>query len=864
MKNTVLLLIVLLSALLLPANTYAQNRCGHEELMELLLQDPQYLEAHQQKLARAALMAEQHIGTRMDCEETIILPVAIHFQNVANPDRPCLEELAMNQIETANQDFQGTNPDIDTWVENQPTFFPDIQNGEACIQFCIATQNHPSGYDLSDGDLAVTINEFSNSFNSDWSGYINIFVRDFSFLGSSPLGGNGNGDGVNVDKQAFGTAPNCGELSPGAPYNLGRTLTHELGHYFLLSHIWQSNGCGVDDFVSDTPLADDEYFGCPSIGASSCGSTDMHMNYMDYTNDACMYAFSAGQVNRMEDYINANLQNVIANAALVCSVVNDPTCDDGIQNGNETGVDCGGPDCPVCPVEPTCDDGIQNGNETGVDCGGPDCPACPVEPTCDDGIQNGNETGVDCGGPDCPACPVEPTCNDGIQNGNETGVDCGGPDCAPCATNCVDHTLQIILDLVGNQTTWSITTPNGMIVAQGGPYVNFSLGSEINETICLEEGCYSFNIYDSAGNGICCRAGQGSYTFSGPNGVIASGAAFGFSDLTDFCVGDLPEPTCEDGIQNGNETGVDCGGPDCPACPVEPTCDDGIQNGNETGVDCGGPDCPACPVEPTCDDGIQNGNETGVDCGGPDCPACPVEPTCDDGIQNGNETGVDCGGPDCPACPVEPTCDDGIQNGNETGVDCGGPDCAPCEEVDCPAPTGNEVTYFDSPFFVRVSWNPVPGATEYEVRYRVEGFVNWTTLSTTSTSVLIWRLAPSTTYEYQIRALCASGWSDYTADTFTTNAARLGADNATNAIEVVELYPNPTTDLLVLELQSVLATQTRIRVYDVLGREVLNRALRLESGANRLELNVSEFSAGYYLLSIQQGTEQITKGFVKQ
>jgi len=108
----------------------------------------------------------------------------------------------------------------------------------------------------------------------------------------------------------------------------------------------------------------------------------------------------------------------------------------------------------------------------------------------------------------------------------------------------------------------------------------------------------------------------------------------------DNCVS--PPPTCTDGIQNGNETGVDCGGPDCPACP---TCDDGIQNGNETGVDCGGPDCPACP---TCFDGIQNGNETGVDCGGPDCTACP---TCDDSVQNGFETGVDCGGPDCPACP---------------------------------------------------------------------------------------------------------------------------------------------------------------------------------------------------------------------
>lgn len=52
------------------------------------------------------------------------------------------------------------------------------------------------------------------------------------------------------------------------------------------------------------------------------------------------------------------------------------------------------------------------------------------EPTCTDGIQNGTEAGVDCGGP-CAACP---SCTDGVQNGEETGIDCGGPDCDPCYT----------------------------------------------------------------------------------------------------------------------------------------------------------------------------------------------------------------------------------------------------------------------------------------------------------------------------------------------------------------------------------------------------------------------------------------------
>jgi len=80
--------------------------------------------------------------------------------------------------------------------------------------------------------------------------------------------------------------------------------------------------------------------------------------------------------------------------------------------------------------EPTCTDGVRNGDETGIDCGG-DCDPCP---TCMDGIQNQDETGVDCGGI-CDPCP---TCDDGVQNGDETGVDCGG-SCDPCVAPFMEH-----------------------------------------------------------------------------------------------------------------------------------------------------------------------------------------------------------------------------------------------------------------------------------------------------------------------------------------------------------------------------------------------------------------------------------------
>lgn len=76
--------------------------------------------------------------------------------------------------------------------------------------------------------------------------------------------------------------------------------------------------------------------------------------------------------------------------------------------------------------------------------------------SCSDGIKNGNETGVDCGGT-CPACPVIPTCSDGIKNGNETGVDCGGTDCSPCNTGCSTPTGLFVSNNTGTQATlnWS-------------------------------------------------------------------------------------------------------------------------------------------------------------------------------------------------------------------------------------------------------------------------------------------------------------------------------------------------------------------------------------------------------------------------
>jgi len=87
--------------------------------------------------------------------------------------------------------------------------------------------------------------------------------------------------------------------SAQAPFDLGRTCTHEVGHWLNLRHIWGDGRCRQDDFVADTPSSDGPNYGCPGFPTTNCKTADMTMNYMDYVNDACMYMFTDGQRNRM-------------------------------------------------------------------------------------------------------------------------------------------------------------------------------------------------------------------------------------------------------------------------------------------------------------------------------------------------------------------------------------------------------------------------------------------------------------------------------------------------------------------------------------------------------------------------------------
>ena len=106
-------------------------------------------------------------------------------------------------------------------------------------------------------------------------------------------------------------------LLNGGSYHKGRTATHEVGHWLNLEHVWGAWGNCGNDQVADTPTQEEENYSCPSFphNTNSCGTTnangDMFMNYMDYTNDACMNFFTIGQKNRMHSAINQYRSNLL-------------------------------------------------------------------------------------------------------------------------------------------------------------------------------------------------------------------------------------------------------------------------------------------------------------------------------------------------------------------------------------------------------------------------------------------------------------------------------------------------------------------------------------------------------------------------
>lgn len=329
----------LLVILFITQVTFSQRTCGTDSYMQVINQNPNaklYYTDLQKKFDIELQKLENKNSVNknaMQPNATIRIPVAVHYPTAGSASaalKTCLRNLAQTQINILNADYNATNSDISLW-SSASSFYPGTNYGSLNVEFVLATQNHPAGTGLANGDLAVTFGtdfltagtpNCTDGCNLDdtWAGYCNLVVTNISggILGFSPLGGSpSQGMTVVIDNNAFGatmtTSPaTCTGFAPSAPYNKGRTLTHELGHFFNLSHTFQAcdgaNCATSGDKVCDTPPANTAYYDCVDPGSvpTTCGSIpQLTMNYMDYVQDACMYMFTVGQANRMQAWYNA-------------------------------------------------------------------------------------------------------------------------------------------------------------------------------------------------------------------------------------------------------------------------------------------------------------------------------------------------------------------------------------------------------------------------------------------------------------------------------------------------------------------------------------------------------------------------------
>ncbi len=194
-----------------------------------------------------------------------------------------------SQIDVLNADFRKTNSD----AGNTPSEFAGVV-ADSEVQFTLADVRREANSRTSWG----TNDEVKSIYPPVTpETHLNIWVCNIGggILGYAQFpGGPAATDGVVVGPNYFG---DTGYVS--APFDKGRTVTHEVGHYLNLRHIWGDGRCRQDDFVADTPSSDGPNYGCPGYPTVNCKSTDMTMNYMDYTNDNCMYMFSEGQKSRL-------------------------------------------------------------------------------------------------------------------------------------------------------------------------------------------------------------------------------------------------------------------------------------------------------------------------------------------------------------------------------------------------------------------------------------------------------------------------------------------------------------------------------------------------------------------------------------
>ncbi len=275
----------------------------------LLDRDPAYRQRREEienlTLARKRARSRGRTGTTL-------VPVVVHVVH-SNLSQNISAEQVASQIAVLNEDFAGRNADL---ISVPPVWRDALGNGR--IVFDLADRD-PSGAATTGITRTSTSTaafgdddavKFAGAGGADaWPAdrYLNMWVCHLhDLLGYAQFpGGPAQTDGVVIDYRAFGTIGTA-----EAPFHLGRSATHEVGHWLNLFHIWGDDGlgCAGTDHVDDTPNQAGPNTGVPGFPRVTCGNAphgDMFVNFMDYVDDRSMVMFTVGQVERMHAALDA-------------------------------------------------------------------------------------------------------------------------------------------------------------------------------------------------------------------------------------------------------------------------------------------------------------------------------------------------------------------------------------------------------------------------------------------------------------------------------------------------------------------------------------------------------------------------------
>lgn len=560
-----------------PSSIHPTNglvRCFSEEYEKYLQEnDPKRLTNAQFEAWLSPLIEEYKIAQTLSSQsgDIITIPVVVHV--IHNGDaygvnENITDEQVESQITVMTQDFRR--------MMGTPGFNNNPVGADTQIQFALAKVD-PNG-NPTNGINRVNLCEASwstSEINSlvkpstiwDPTLYMNMWSVNFSdpdllgyaqFPNASGLpglnasGGSANTDGVVAGYRFFGSS----DLASGqfqAPFDKGRTMTHEVGHWIGLRHIWGDGGCSADDFCADTPVAGNPNFGC-AIGANSCPApgSDMVQNYMDYSNDNCMNIFTQNQKDRMV---------VIMNNAPRRVTLKTSTKDIAIPlfaNDAEVIIERSCVDAnSACPngVGPTQKIALYNRGTSNL-------TSASISYNLNGGTaQTFNWTGSLATNKyaiiDLPvANAVNGTISISVVNANgvtdqrASNNTKTGSFIAPTAVQnfaSTTFTFNLVGDRYGAETTWNLRNSAGTILYSGGPYTNLTSNTTqvlVNNqpwTLATND-CYTFTINDSYGDGICCTYGAGSWTINENGGTfdtVATGGTFTNVQSASFSVGAL-------------------------------------------------------------------------------------------------------------------------------------------------------------------------------------------------------------------------------------------------------------------------------------------------------------------------------------